>query len=96
MLVLPSVPKDLSDDLVEWFVESDGVFKELKEIMISTYLERVERLNSMAKQAGDVFWWPFTQHKLVPEEKVTVIDSRCGENFSVYKVCIALNSLWFH
>ncbi|WZZ91253.1 hypothetical protein YC2023_119832 [Brassica napus] len=26
-----------------------------------------------------------TQHKLVPEETVTVIDSRCGEKFSVYK-----------
>nr|VDC90920.1 unnamed protein product [Brassica rapa] len=32
-----------------------------------------------------VFWWPFTQHKLVHEETVTVIDSRYGENFSVYK-----------
>ncbi|KAL0684158.1 hypothetical protein Bca4012_051006 [Brassica carinata] len=26
-----------------------------------------------------------TQHKLVPEETVTVIDSRCGEKISVYK-----------
>ncbi|KAJ0266858.1 Bifunctional dethiobiotin synthetase/7,8-diamino-pelargonic acid aminotransferase [Hirschfeldia incana] len=85
VLVLPPVPQDPSDDLIEWFVESDGVFKDLKERMVSVYLERVERLNGMAKQAGEVFWWPFTQHKLVPEEKVTVIDSRCGENFSVYK-----------
>ncbi|CAF1698632.1 unnamed protein product [Brassica napus] len=85
VLVLPPVPKDPSDDLIEWFVESDGVFKALKEVMVSAYLERVKRLNGMAKQAGEVFWWPFTQHKLVPEETVTVIDSRCGENFSVYK-----------
>ncbi|KAJ4875285.1 Bifunctional dethiobiotin synthetase/7 [Raphanus sativus] len=85
VLVLPPVPKDPSDDLIEWFVESDGVFKALKEVMVSVYLERVERLNGMAKQAGEVFWWPFTQHKLVAEETVTVIDSRCGENFSVYK-----------
>ncbi|KAL0735001.1 hypothetical protein Bca4012_011211 [Brassica carinata] len=85
VLVLPPVPKDPSDDLIEWFVDSDGVFKDLKEVMVSVYLERVERLNGMAKQAGEVFWWPFTQHKLVPEETVTVIDSRCGENFSVYK-----------
>lgn len=88
VLVLPPVPKDPSDDLIEWFVESDGVFKALKEVMVSVYLERVERLNGMAKQAGEVFWWPFTQHKLVAEETVTVIDSRCGENFSVYKVCM--------
>ncbi|KAF3561268.1 hypothetical protein DY000_02017672 [Brassica cretica] len=85
VLVLPPVPKDPSDDLIEWFVESDGVFKALKEVMVSVYLERVERLNGMAKQAGEVFWWPFTQHKLVPEDNVTVIDSRCGENFSIYK-----------
>ncbi|ESQ42643.1 hypothetical protein EUTSA_v10012677mg [Eutrema salsugineum] len=85
VLVLPPVPKDPSDDLIEWFLESDCVFKALKETMVSAYLERVERLNCMAKQAGEVFWWPFTQHKLVPEETVTVIDSRCGENFSVYK-----------
>ncbi|CAH2069617.1 unnamed protein product [Thlaspi arvense] len=85
VLVLPPVPKDPSDDLIEWFVESDDVFKALKETMVSAYLERVERLNGMAKQAGEVFWWPFTQHKLVPEETVTVIDSRCGENFTVYK-----------
>ncbi|CAA7062397.1 unnamed protein product [Microthlaspi erraticum] len=85
VLVLPSVPKDPSDDLVEWFVESDGVFKDLREVMMTTYLERVERLNSMAKQAGEVFWWPFTQHQLVPEEKVMVIDSRCGEHFTIYK-----------
>ncbi|CAN7067197.1 bifunctional dethiobiotin synthetase/7,8-diamino-pelargonic acid aminotransferase, mitochondrial [Brassica rapa] len=85
VLVLPPVPKDPSDDLIEWFVESDGVFKALKEVMVSVYLERVDRLNGMAKQAGEVFWWPFTQHKLVPEDNVTVIDSRCGENFSVFK-----------
>ncbi|XP_010443450.1 PREDICTED: bifunctional dethiobiotin synthetase/7,8-diamino-pelargonic acid aminotransferase, mitochondrial-like [Camelina sativa] len=85
VLVLPPIPKDPSDDLIEWFLESDAVFKDLKERMISTYLARLERLNGMAKQAGEVFWWPFTQHKLVHEEAVTVIDSRCGENFSIYK-----------
>ncbi|KAG7538494.1 Aminotransferase class-III [Arabidopsis suecica] len=85
VLVLPPVPKDPSDDLIEWFVESDGVFKALKETMVLANLERLERLNGMAKQAGEVFWWPFTQHKLVHEETVTVIDSRCGENFSIYK-----------
>ncbi|CAN1292286.1 Bifunctional dethiobiotin synthetase/7,8-diamino-pelargonic acid aminotransferase, mitochondrial [Linum perenne] len=45
ILVLPSIPSDMSNDLVEW---------------------------------------PFTQHKLVPEGTVTVIDSRLGENFAVY------------
>ncbi|KAI3444139.1 hypothetical protein Pfo_000804 [Paulownia fortunei] len=85
VLVLPSIPKDISDDLISWFDKSQTVFTSLKEIMLSAFLERTQRLHDMPKKACDVFWWPFTQHKLVPEEKVTVIDSRCGENFAVHK-----------
>ncbi|PIN20538.1 Acetylornithine aminotransferase [Handroanthus impetiginosus] len=85
VLVLPSIPKDISDDLISWFEKSQMVFTSLKEIMLSAFQERIQRLHDMPKKACDVFWWPFTQHKLVPEEKVTVIDSRCGENFAVLK-----------
>lgn len=85
VLVLPTIPKDMSDDLITWFDKSQTVFTSLKEIMLSTFLERTQRLHEMRKKSCNVFWWPFTQHKLVPEEKVTVIDSRCGENFSVLK-----------
>ncbi|XP_057787659.1 bifunctional dethiobiotin synthetase/7,8-diamino-pelargonic acid aminotransferase, mitochondrial isoform X2 [Salvia miltiorrhiza] len=85
VLVLPSIPKDMSDDLISWFDKSQTVFTSLKEIMLSNFLERTERLHEMPQKSCDAFWWPFTQHKLVPEEKVTVIDSRCGENFSVLK-----------
>lgn len=87
--MLPPVPKDMSNDLVDWFGDSDEAFNSLKEIMISAFSERILRLNDMAKKAGNTFWWPFTQHKLVPEEAVTVIDSRCGENFAIYKVSVA-------
>lgn len=90
MLVLPHVPEDPSDDLSEWFGESRNVFKSLEEIMLSAYSERIGRLREVPKRAGQVFWWPFTQHTLVPEETVTVIDSRCGENFAVYKVLFHL------
>ncbi|XP_041990774.1 bifunctional dethiobiotin synthetase/7,8-diamino-pelargonic acid aminotransferase, mitochondrial-like [Salvia splendens] len=85
VLVLPSIPKDMSDDLISWFDKSQTVFTSLKEIMLSTFLERTKRLHEMPKKSCDAFWWPFTQHKLVSEEKVTVIDSRCGENFAVLK-----------
>lgn len=88
VLVLPSIPKDMSDDLISWFDKSQTVFTSLKEIMLSTFLERTKRLHEMPKKSCDAFWWPFTQHKLVSEEKVTVIDSRCGENFAVLKVGI--------
>lgn len=87
MLVLPPVPKDPSDDLMEWFEASRHSFSTLKEIMLSAYYERVKKLHGMPRKARNIFWWPFTQHKLVPEGGITVIDSRCGENFAVFKVC---------
>lgn len=88
VFVLPPIPQDPSNDLMEWFDESRCVFNSLKDIMLEAYLKRIERFNEMSTRAGDVFWWPFTQHKFVPASTVTVIDSRYGENFSVYKVCV--------
>lgn len=85
VLVMPPIPQDPSNDLIEWFDESWAVFKSLKEIMMHTHAERLKRLNEMQKKAGNVLWWPFTQHSLVPKGSITVIDSRSGENFSVYK-----------
>ncbi|CAN4084271.1 unnamed protein product [Withania somnifera] len=86
VLVLPPIPKEMSNNLMEWFQEAQSTFHSLEEIMQSAFLERTSRLHNMPRKAHDIFWWPFTQHKLVPEENVTVIDSRCGENFSVHKV----------
>ncbi|CAH2042839.1 unnamed protein product [Thlaspi arvense] len=86
VLVLPPIPKDMSDSLMGWFDEAQTIFNALKEKMISAFIERTERLCSMQKKAQGIFWWPFTQHKLVAEEAVTVIDSRCGEHFAVHKV----------
>ncbi|KAK1323096.1 hypothetical protein QJS10_CPA02g01465 [Acorus calamus] len=86
VLVLPPVPQDLSDDLMEWFHDSDKVFSFLREIMLAGFAERIKRLHDMPRKARNVFWWPFTQHGLIPQENVTVIDSRLGENFSVLKV----------
>lgn len=86
VLVLPPVPQDMSDDLINWFDKSQTVFTSLKEIMFSSFIERMHRLHDMPKKACNILWWPFTQHKFVPQENVTVIDSRCGENLAVHKV----------
>ncbi|KAK7329822.1 hypothetical protein VNO77_24002 [Canavalia gladiata] len=86
VLVLPPIPKDPSNDLMEWFESSHCIFSNLKEIMLSAYFERIKKLHDMPREARDIIWWPFTQHKLVPDGGVTVIDSRCGENFAVFKV----------
>ncbi|RWR91385.1 bifunctional dethiobiotin synthetase/7,8-diamino-pelargonic acid aminotransferase, mitochondrial [Cinnamomum micranthum f. kanehirae] len=85
VLVLPPIPHDPSDNLMKWFDDSCEVFSSLREIMLAAYSERLKRLHDMPKRAVNIFWWPFTQHSLVPEESVTVIDSRCGENFAVHK-----------
>ncbi|CAL0325586.1 unnamed protein product [Lupinus luteus] len=85
VLVLPTVPKDPSNDLMEWFEGCHSLFSNLKEIMHSAYFERIKKLHEMPRKARDIIWWPFTQHKLVPDGAVTVIDSRCGENFAVFK-----------
>ncbi|KAK4759822.1 hypothetical protein SAY87_022953 [Trapa incisa] len=85
VLVLPQIPQDPSNDLIEWFEDSQGVFNSLRNIMHSSYEEKMQKLLHMRKKAKDKFWWPFTQHGLVPEECVTVIDSRCGESFAVFK-----------
>ncbi|KAI4344386.1 hypothetical protein L6164_011620 [Bauhinia variegata] len=85
VLVLPPVPKDPSNDLMEWFEDSHDVFSNLKEILLFAYSERSKKLHDMPRKAQDIFWWPFTQHKLVPEGGITLIDSRCGENFAVFK-----------
>ncbi|XP_021304673.1 bifunctional dethiobiotin synthetase/7,8-diamino-pelargonic acid aminotransferase, mitochondrial isoform X2 [Sorghum bicolor] len=86
VLTLPQVPEDPSDDLTDWFSESSSAFNSLKDALQSFHSRRIERLNSMQRKSKDLLWWPFTQHNLVPQDSVTVIDSRCGENFSVYKI----------
>lgn len=87
VLVLPQIPENPSDDLTEWFSESSLTFSLLKDSLQSFHSKRIQRLSSMQRKSKDLLWWPFTQHNLVPVDSVTVIDSRCGENFSTYKVC---------
>ncbi|AQK40716.1 Bifunctional dethiobiotin synthetase/78-diamino-pelargonic acid aminotransferase mitochondrial [Zea mays] len=86
VLILPQIPEDPLDDLTDWFSESSSIFIFLKDELQSFHSRRIERLNSMQRKSKALLWWPFTQHNLVPQDSVTVIDSRYGENFSVYKI----------
>ena len=45
----------------------------------------VKLLDSAQAAAKQTIWWPFTQHSTVLKDNVTVIDSRFGESFAVYK-----------
>ncbi|KAG6330680.1 hypothetical protein ID866_8408 [Astraeus odoratus] len=49
------------------------------------HTRRVAELDSMPRRTLDAIWWPFVQHGIVKAPKdVTVIDSACGDYFSVY------------
>ncbi|ORY77421.1 onanonoxo-7-onima-8-eninoihtemlysoneda [Protomyces lactucae-debilis] len=59
--------------------------KYIKEHLQAEHTQRLARLEEMPRKALDVLWYPFTQHKLVEEAKVTVIDSALQDEFAVYK-----------
>lgn len=43
-------------------------------------------VQAAAGEARSVLWWPFTQHSsLSGDDAVTVIDSRAGESFAVWR-----------
>lgn len=46
---------------------------------------RVTRLDSMSSMAHSSIWYPFTQHTLLPAEKITAIDSAHGDYFQTLK-----------
>ncbi|GME64889.1 putative bifunctional dethiobiotin synthetase adenosylmethionine-8-amino-7-oxononanoate aminotransferase protein [Neofusicoccum parvum] len=45
---------------------------------------RIEALQTMSKDAHDTIWYPFTQQKLLPPEKITAIDSAHGDFFQTF------------
>eukprot|EP00250_Pteridium_aquilinum_P016808 c23301_g1_i1 orf=265-2925(-) len=85
VFVLPMIPKDMNDDLIPWFTKSAGLFAQLQEHLKAAYTKRISRLRDMQKKGGQLLWWPFTQHSLVSEDKITVIDARVGNSFMIYK-----------
>lgn len=86
VLVLPPLPEDPNESLEEWFALAEGKFLELRGLLENAHFKRLRRLEEMPKKASNILWWPFTQHDLVAQDSITLIDSRSGENFSVYKV----------
>ncbi|KAH9305032.1 hypothetical protein KI387_009436 [Taxus chinensis] len=85
VFVLPKIPDDTNNTLLEWFSESYKVFSEIKDTLQTSYFKRIYRLHEMPMKARQILWWPFTQHSLVTEQSISLIDSRFGENFGVYK-----------
>ncbi|KAH7441161.1 hypothetical protein KP509_03G027300 [Ceratopteris richardii] len=85
VFVLPSIPEDLNDDLIVWFTKTASRFNEIRDHIKVVHKARMMQLQSMQRKGGHYLWWPFTQHSLVPEDQITVIDARVGDNFMIYK-----------
>ena len=58
-----------------------GVFDAALRRMVRWHDARVASLRAAPAEAKRALWWPFTQHDLVDEANVAVIDSRSGEDF---------------
>ncbi|CAK9257373.1 unnamed protein product [Sphagnum jensenii] len=87
VFVLPQLPQDPNESLASWFSMAEGIFADLRDTLERAHSDRIKRLVEMPRKASQILWWPFTQHSLVKEGSIAVIDSRCGENFSIFKVC---------
>lgn len=85
VMVLPSIPQDANDGLIPWYIQSGRVFSQLQQVLERASFKKIRRLRGMQKKAALHLWWPFTQHSLVAEHEITVIDSRSGDNFMIYK-----------
>ncbi|EKG10555.1 Aminotransferase class-3 [Macrophomina phaseolina MS6] len=46
--------------------------------------DRLRDLESMSTEAHKTIWYPFTQQKLLPPEKITAIDSAYGDYFQTF------------
>ncbi|GKT51209.1 bifunctional dethiobiotin synthetase/7,8-diamino-pelargonic acid aminotransferase, mitochondrial [Colletotrichum spaethianum] len=60
---------------------SSDVIKGTLEHLHGRHLARISRLETMARDAHDIIWYPFTQHKGLTPDKITAIDSAHGDNF---------------
>ena len=88
VFVLPPIPRRRtqragSAALRSWILQCHDKLKKIKEKMDDDHWQRIAKLRSSSREAVTSLWWPFTQHDLVRE--VTVIDSRHGEDWWVFK-----------
>ena len=72
--------------LAAWLEASAPQFDRLVQLAAEAHQARLAQLGAAAGDARRMLWWPFTQHASVAGDAgVTVIDSRVGECFSVYR-----------
>ncbi|KAK9815939.1 hypothetical protein WJX72_012312 [[Myrmecia] bisecta] len=73
-------------NLQQWIDSTRPQFDEILAHLQQQHQQRVAQLASAADAAQAQLWWPFTQHaSLKDQQRITVADSRCGEEFAVYQ-----------
>lgn len=78
--------QQIDANLAAWLEQSAPQFDALLGLASAAHADRVRQLASAAGEARSMLWWPFTQHGSVASDAgVTVIDSRAGESFCVYR-----------
>ncbi|KAK1971950.1 dethiobiotin synthase [Colletotrichum sublineola] len=82
----PSRAEDVevdADAMARYYRETapSRVVKNTLEHLHDRHLARVSRLETMARDAHGTIWYPFTQHKGLTPDKITVIDSAHGDDF---------------
>ncbi|SPQ27126.1 bc58ca73-f959-41e4-8e78-16159de37723 [Thermothielavioides terrestris] len=86
---LPEPPKrveDAAEDALKLsrYYEESSHSDEMRDVLAhldARHKDRIARLESMSAAAHKTIWYPFTQHKHLTPDKITVIDSAQGDYF---------------
>ncbi|KAL0779323.1 hypothetical protein CaCOL14_003807 [Colletotrichum acutatum] len=62
-------------------LSSSTAIKDTLDHLHARHLARIARLETMSRDAHEIIWYPFTQHKGLTPDKITAIDSAHGDNF---------------
>jgi dethiobiotin synthetase/adenosylmethionine--8-amino-7-oxononanoate aminotransferase len=86
IVALPPIPVDPNEPLHDWYKSGQVVetFSRLDDYLQNSWEGQVSDLQGLRTAGRDVLWWPFTQHGNVDtDDKVTLIDSAAGDEFSI-------------
>lgn len=68
----------------EWLFMSKLSFDDILVAIHEWHEQRIFELGSAKCRGQRVLWWPFTQHRSLDSQNISVIDARSGENFVVF------------
>ena len=85
VFALPPLPVDSQVPLDDWYLSSEKVFQAVWQELQEGHRSRMNRLTELVDKAGKHFWYPFTQHKDLGNDQLTVIDSAYGDHYTGVK-----------